>query len=66
MEIIRRIPSKDASAVTDALSDIFSEFPKLQDTFKSITSDNGSEFSKLAEQGKKLQIDVYFAHPYAS
>jgi IS30 family transposase len=66
MEIIRRIPSKDASAVTVALSDIFSKFPKLQDTFKSITSDNGSEFSELAEQGKESQIDVYFAHPYAS
>src|SRR5690625_5035277 len=66
MEIIRRIPSKDASVVTDALNDIFSEFPNLQDTFKSITSDNGSEFSELAEQGKELQIDVYFAHPYAS
>lgn len=66
MEIIRRIPSKDTSAVTDALSDIFSEFPKLQNTFKSITSDKGSEFSELAEQGKKLHIDVYFAHPYAS
>lgn len=63
MEIIRRLPSKDASAVTIALGDIFSEFPKLQDTFKSITSDNGSEFSELAEQGKELQIDVYFATP---
>lgn len=66
MEIIRRIPSKDASAVTDALTNIFSDFPKLQDTFKSITSDNGSEFSELAEQGEKAKIDVYFAHPYAS
>lgn len=66
MEIIRRIPSKDASAVTVALNNIFSEYPKLQDTFKSITSDNGSEFSELTEQGKESQIDIYFAHPYAS
>lgn len=65
MEIIRRIPSK-ASAVTVVLSDIFSEFPRLQDTFKSITADNGSEFSELAEQGKESEIDIYFAHPYAS
>lgn len=53
MEIIRRIPSKSAPAVTDALQDIFIEYPKLQDTFKSITSDNGSEFSELADQGKE-------------
>src|SRR5699024_5061343 len=34
--------------------------------FKTITSDNGSEFSELSEQGKHLGIDIYFAHPYAS
>lgn len=66
MEIIRRIPSKDASAVTTALNGIFSEYPNLHDTFKSITSDNGAEFSELADQGEESQIDVYFAHPYAS
>lgn len=65
-EIIRRIPSKDASEVTFALNDIFSECPNPQDIFKSITADNGSEFSELAEQGEKLKIDIYFAHPYAS
>lgn len=64
MEIIRRIPSKDASAVNVALRGVFSVYPKLQDAFKSITSDNGSEFSELAEQGKESQIDVYFTHPY--
>lgn len=66
MEIIKRITSKSASAVSFALDGIFSEFPNLQDTFKSITSDNGSEFSELSDQGKGNKIDVYFAHPYAS
>ena len=37
-------------------------FPKL---FKSITSDNGSEFAGLTEMLLGLS-DVYFAHPYAS
>src|SRR5699024_1886676 len=40
--------------------------PNVQRTFKTITSDNGSEFSELSEQGKEWKIDVYFAHPYAS
>lgn len=56
MEIIRRIPSKDASAVTVALNDIFSEIPKLQDTFKSITSDNGSEFRLSKKRSRNLLI----------
>lgn len=65
-KIIRRIQSKTAPAVTDALKDIFAEFPEVQNTFKTITADNGSEFSELSDQGKEHQIDVYFARPYAS
>ena len=66
MELIKRIPSKSAPAVTAALEDVISAFPNKQDVFRSITSDNGSEFSELADQGTEKQIDVYFAHPYAS
>lgn len=65
-EIIRRIPSKSAEAVTEAMRDIFAEYSEVQHIFKSITADNGSEFSELSNQGNELQIDVYFAHPYAS
>ena len=65
-KIIRRIPSNTAPAVTNALQEIFSEYQEVQDVFKTITADNGSEFSELSEQGERLQIDVYFCHPYAS
>jgi len=65
-KIIRRIPSNTAPAVTGALQEIFAEYPEVQDVFKNITADNGSEFSELSEQGEGLQIDVYFCHPYAS
>lgn len=65
-KIIRRIPSKTSPAVTDALQDVFAGYAEVQDVFKSITADNGSEFSELSDQGKELGIDVYFAHPYAS
>lgn len=45
------------------LQDAFGElFPKV---FKTITSDNGSEFSNLASCLKGV-TDVYFARPYAS
>jgi IS30 family transposase len=61
------MPSKDAPSVKYALQSIFSEYQKESQTiFRSITADNGSEFSELAKQGEENQIDVYFAHPYAS
>lgn len=66
-KIIRRISNKDALAVDVALQAVFDEYQeKPQIIFKSITSDNGSEFSELAALDKTKQIKVYFAHPYAS
>ncbi|MFB1052147.1 IS30 family transposase [Paraliobacillus sp. JSM ZJ581] len=65
-KIIRRIPSNTAPAVTNALQEIFAEYEEVQDVFKTITADNGSEFSALSEQGEGIQMDVYFCHPYAS
>ncbi|MFA1821691.1 IS30 family transposase [Virgibacillus oceani] len=61
MELIKRIPSKSAPAVTKALEDVISAFPNKQDVFRSITS-----VSELADQGTEKQIDGCFAHPYAS
>jgi len=65
-KIIRRIPSKTAPAVSEAMTKIFNEFENVKSIFKTITSDNGSEFSELSKQGEKLGIDVYFSRPYAS
>lgn len=65
-KIIKRISSKTAPAVTRALDKVFSKFNQVHTVFKTITSDNGSEFSELTNQGKKLGIDVYFSRPYAS
>ncbi|MBF0779752.1 MULTISPECIES: IS30 family transposase, partial [unclassified Granulicatella] len=42
---------------------IFKQYGKKW--FKSITADNGSEFSRLTELESYLTA-VYFAHPYAS
>ena len=35
-----------------------------KEIFKSITSDNGSEFSSLSELAE--YVDIYFCHPYTS
>lgn len=61
-----KIASKTAEAVNEAIRkiiDSYGENAKL--VFKSITADNGSEFSSLSEAVKGT-TDVYFTHPYSS
>ena len=66
-EIIVKIPSKTVTAVHEALIDLVSIYGKESPAiFKSITSDNGSEFSALASLEKELKTKIYFAHPYSS
>jgi IS30 family transposase len=65
-EIIRRIHSKSSEAVSEVMQDIFAAYQEAPHVFKSITADNGSEFSELPDQGDEFQVSVYFAHPYAS
>lgn len=66
-ELIRLIDSKDADSVTYALHQLIRQFGKtvFRCVFKTITSDNGAEFSSLAETLKGY-CDVYFSHPYTS
>ena len=58
-QIIRLIPDKSARSVNRALRMILQEYP-----IKSITADNGMEFSRLAEVFDPEHI--YYAHPYSS
>lgn len=53
----------NAENVNKALKNLFRKVGKK--TFKTITSDNGSEFSKLTELESK-NLKIYFAHPYSS
>ena len=63
-EIIRKLPDMSSDAVMDALNKLAADagilFPKA---FKTITADNGSEFSDL---DSFKHSDIYFAHPYTS
>ena len=67
------IKCKDRKALTiyKAIKQIKRKYPelkdyKLKDIFKSITFDNGVEFSKWKDIEKYLATKCYFAHPYSS
>lgn len=66
LELIFKIDSKSASPVNQVLSQLSTrvgaEFGKV---FKTITADNGSEFTSL-EDAVKETTDIYYTHPYSS
>lgn len=65
--IHRKIKSKTAEAVSTEISRLKSEFgDKFSQVFKTITSDNGSEFATLSDIEKDTDTKVYFTHPYSS
>lgn len=65
-EIIRKIQGKTVKAVHRCLRKLRKEIPYFDQVFKSITTDNGTEFSRLHQLEKKWGIDIYYAHPYSS
>ena len=58
-QIIRLIPDKSAESVNQALSMVLKDYQ-----IYSITADNGTEFSRLADVFDPEHI--YYAHPYYS
>lgn len=65
-ELIMKIDEKDAKSVNKALLSLKERAGEtFRPLFKTITSDNGSEFAELHETLHEA-LDVYFAHPYAS
>ncbi len=65
-ELIRKISGKTVNAVHRCIRKLRQEVPHFDKVFKSITTDNGTEFSSLYKLGEKLGIDIYYAHPYSS
>jgi IS30 family transposase len=66
-EIIRKVPGKSPEDVKPALEAIKSSYGgDFSSLFKSITFDNGTEFSDGIGMEKLLGVPVYFAHPYSS
>ena len=66
-EIIFLLDAKDNKSVKDALSKLKDMFgDNLSKVFKTITSDNGTEFSDLESALLEYGVEVYYTHPYSS
>lgn len=62
---IIKIPSRSAEAVKQGIQQLQQIYgDRFSSVFRSITSDNGSEFSKLPEI--LTETLIYYAHPYSS
>lgn len=62
-----RIPGRDPNGVMEALREVISQYGEhWDDIFKTITTDNGSEFSLLSDLEELSKTLVYFTHPYTS
>ena len=60
---MKKIESKDAEIVKNATIELLENWKPF---LKTITSDNGKEFSKHESIATALEIDYYFANPYCS
>lgn len=63
-EVLVKIESKTNKAVEEGLSFLKDMNPLREKVFKTITSDNGLEFSSLPEICEHIKI--YYCHPYSS
>lgn len=65
-EVILKIKDKTAQAVDEAIESLHQRAGEsFSQLFKTITSDNGSEFAGLHTSLQEV-VNVYFTHPYAS
>ena len=65
-EVILKIKDKTAQAVDEAIESLRQRAGEsFSQLFKTITSDNGSEFAGLHTSLQEV-VNVYFTHPYAS
>ena len=72
-EIIRKIPDRTAQSVLDEINTLENLFgyDNFRNMFRTITCDNGNEFSKFKEIELSCQkigkrTSLYFCHPYCS
>lgn len=65
--LIIRLPDKIAASVMQAFKNLSEQYKEhWNDIFKTITTDNGSEFADLSQLEKISQTLVCYAHPYTS
>ena len=65
--LIIKIPDKTAASVMNAFKSLRKQYSEhWNDIFKTITTDNGSEFAELSQLEDISKSLVYYAHPYTS
>ena len=65
--LILRIPDKTSASVMAAFQDLRRQYSEhWNEIFKTITTDNGSEFADLSNLEEVSKTLVYYAHPYTS
>ena len=65
--LIIRIPNKTSASVMQAFKMLQKQYSEhWNDIFKTITTDNGSEFADLANLEEVSKTLIYYAHPYTS
>ena len=70
-QLVVKMKDRKANTVYKAVKLLKKKYPelddyKLSDIFKSITFDNGVEFSKWKDIEKFLKTKTFFAHPFSS
>jgi len=66
-ELLFLLDAKDSNAVKNALMELKNHYGnQISRVFRTITADNGSEFSDLSDTLQVMGIETYFAHPYSS
>lgn len=61
------IPDKKPESVMKVFDDLKDEYEEMFDIiFKTITTDNGLEFSNLSDLEKEFKTLIYYAHPFSS
>ena len=63
LALIRKVERKTKEQVTCAITQLLNP---IHDLVHTLTSDNGKEFADHEVIAKSLEVDFYFAHPYAS
>lgn len=66
-ELLFQLAEKSSKAVNETLKTLKQMYDeRISQIFRSITADNGSEFSELSSVTQEWGSQVYFAHPYSS
>jgi IS30 family transposase len=61
--LLKQVENRTAKTVADAVIELLEPYKHLVHT---ITSDNGKEFADHERIAKRLEANIYFAHPYAA